>query len=215
MQSFREAIIALVWEVVGRTLGKEMEPRRGELHRVRSSEWVAAHLVRSSSGGSRSPAAVWEGSVWGTWVVSARVTEHPHFPRSYSLCITSPVGLTWPPLPSFALPFSQSLLSWFPLLWIHSFNLFIVGGKQGCRPLFRIPSSFRPKPPPPPVCLLLVKRASEIGFLGGSRASQIECQNPQIEWEKFWSSPSREIFLTLAKDDLERWRDPARVSEIH
>ena len=38
MQSFREAIIALVWEVVGRTLGKEMEPRRGELHRVRSRE---------------------------------------------------------------------------------------------------------------------------------------------------------------------------------
>ena len=135
MQSFREAIIALVWEVVGRTLGKEMEPRRGELHRVRSSEWVAAHLVRSSSGGSRSPAAVWEGSVWGTWVVSARVTEHPHFPRSYSLCITSPVGLTWPPLPSFALPFLQSLLNpdFHYCGFIHSIFLLWVANKDAGR----------------------------------------------------------------------------------
>ena len=46
--------------------------------------------------------------------------------------------------------------------------------------LFRILSSFRPTHPRLSA-RLLVKGSSEIGFLGGSCASQIECQNFQID----------------------------------
>ena len=75
MQSFRGPI-ALVCKAVGRTQSTEVGVRIGELHRV------TAHLLHGSVlgglllqlfvgilGGGRTMVA--------TWVVSARVTEHP------------------------------------------------------------------------------------------------------------------------------------------